>query len=227
MEPLGLHFVDGDLAYLYCPELDAHLQPQGVQLAKAASVGDPYAWQQWSNMHHATVETLQTADALLLLAHDECFLCLDDNESVVSSASSPTGAMEVYAVRVDGDDTLAVGATVELRVGRFDSHSCVAMRTDGTAGLAPCGSPNSRFVMQSDGAPEGAPDWANPRVIEVGRLPAHVPLFSYRSRAAALAREDPRLCLSGTTWGFRLFSSPDAVPAGIESPWSGDGSFCV
>ena len=65
---------------------------------------------------------------------------------------------------------------------------------------------------------------ANPRCIGFGRLPARVPLRSYRSHADAINRRDPRIRLSGCEWEFRLFPSPTRVPAGISDDRAGIGA---
>ena len=136
-------------------------------------------------------------------------------------ATSPPDALTLHFYRRDGGSSaLEVGALVELRVSTSDDDvRCVQLRPDGTIGLAPDGGPpGTIFVMQSDGASPGSPQWADPRCVQVNRQPAHAPLRSYRSEASALHFDDPRLCLSGE-WGFRLFSAPCAVPAGIEHAW--------
>ena len=227
-EDYPLAFVDGDLAYFYCAEAGSHVQPQGVRLVKAASVlGDRARWAAWQALQWSVgAATLHSDDAILLLSNTDTFMCVQDG-TVGFVSSDPTEAQLLLAVRVDGGPAfLEVGATVELRLtsdidggtaSGAPAQRCLQMRAGGRLGIALSGAANTTFVMQSDGAPEGSPHWANPRCIGFGRLPAHVPLRSYRSRAAALARDDPRLRLSGCPWDFRLFSRPAAVVADVAT----------
>ncbi|KOO32091.1 hypothetical protein Ctob_015655, partial [Chrysochromulina tobinii] len=223
-----LAFVDGDLAYFYCAEAGSHVQPQGVRLVKAASVlGDRARWAAWQALQWSVgAATLHSDDAILLLSNTDTFMCVQDG-TVGFVSSDPTEAQLLLAVRVDGGPAfLEVGAAVELRLtsdvgggtaSGAPAQRCLQMRAGGRIGVALSGAANTTFVMQSDGAPEGSPHWANPRCIGFGRLPAHVPLRSYRSRAAALARDDPRLRLSGCSWDFRLFPCPAAVVADVAT----------
>lgn len=217
-------FVDGDLAYFFCPGANAHLQSDSLRLVKAVSVlGDRNKWAAWVALQWSVgAATLCTDDALLLMTASETFVAVEDGGAISTAAQDPEEAQALLAVRVDGGPRiLEVGATVELRLDDADG-ACLQLHAGGAVSLATSGAPGTTFVLQSDGAAEGSPHWANPRCVSFGRMPAHVPLRSYRSHAAALAREDPRLQLSGCEWGFRLFPSPAAVIADIEAPGGGD-----
>ena len=153
-------FVNGDLAYFFCAALGMHLQPEGVQLVKAATVlGEPHRWTAWLMLHQSIgAATLNTADRLLLLLHSELFLGLSaDGSSLCVSSPEPADAVELQIVRLDGGETLEVGALVEIRVA--GGNTCIQLRHDGECSLAPSGSDCCSFVMQSDGASPGAPDW--------------------------------------------------------------------
>lgn len=56
--------------------------------------------------------------------------------------------------------------------------------------------------------------WQTPNVTSLGRLPAHVPLYSWREEADAQANTPSasRQYLDGE-WSFELYESPDSVPA--------------
>ena len=56
--------------------------------------------------------------------------------------------------------------------------------------------------------------WQTPNVTSLGRLPAHVPLYSWREESDAQANTPSasRQYLDGE-WSFELYESPDAVPA--------------
>lgn len=222
----GVAFVNGDWVYLVSNEVNGHLQAEGFQLVLATSVlGGPDAWHSWLLSHQSVgAATLHSGDVVLLYTQAEAFICVEEDGRTVGASCSPTDALTLSVVRVDGGGpSLEVGALVELRLGASESGTCLQLLPDGSTGIAALGATGSRFQMQSDGAVEGSPHWANPRCIGFGRMPAHVPLRSYRSQAAARAREDPRLRLSGCDWDFCLFPSPDAVPRGIERDWSGCG----
>ena len=212
-------FVNGDWVYLRSDELSTNLQPEGVQLVKAASVATADAFQLFQMVAGPFATVVHASEALVLLCAQERFLCLGDEGMLDAAASSPEQALVVRAVRIDGGrGTLEVGAHVELRLD--DGTRCVQLRPDGRLGVAPAGDlPGTHLVMQSDGAAADALPWADPRCIGINRLPAHVPLRSYRSADAARRGADPRLRLSGCDWGFRLFGAPSAVPPGIENDW--------
>ena len=56
--------------------------------------------------------------------------------------------------------------------------------------------------------------WQTPNVTSLGRLPAHVPLYSWREESDAQAnRPTPSRQYLDGEWSFELYESPDAVPA--------------
>ena len=120
--------------------------------------------------------------------------------------------------------TLAIRVTTTTGTGTDqDPQSCLQLHPNGAVTIAARGgAPGTSFVLCSDGpASASPPHWADPQTIGFGRLPAHVPLRSYRSERACLEGSDPRTPLSGhgRSWGFRLFESPRSVPPGIEHAW--------
>ncbi len=61
--------------------------------------------------------------------------------------------------------------------------------------------------------PAPQPNWMNPGITSLGRLPAHCPLSSWRSEAAARAGLDSeRVRLLDGQWQFSFFDRPEAVP---------------
>ncbi|TGG95472.1 beta-galactosidase [Natronospirillum operosum] len=72
-------------------------------------------------------------------------------------------------------------------------------------------------------------DWENPAVVQVNRMPAHSPLFSYPSVQAARAGTDSRRRLLNGDWAFSLVDRPESVQTDfIEQPgWVGDGCIPV
>ena len=222
---------DGDVAYFYCPQISAHLRSDGLQLCKASSVADPDALAHYLISAHAQSAALNEGEELLLLAGNEQFLCVSGERGreglIEPDAADPASANQIFIVRLDGGTAaLEVGALVELRTGNGGDPACLQLHSNGLVTIASRGDiPGTAFIMQSDGpSASSLPPWADPQVIGFGRLPAHVPLRSYRSEASALAASDPRVRLSGgEPWGFRWFESPLAVPRGIEFSWPADG----
>ena len=233
-------FHDGDLAHFYCPMANAHLWPDGVQLCLASSLTDPNSFACYLISAHAKAAAIHSGEALLLLASNEQFFCVGgegEQEAVIDAgAAEPASALIIRVVRIDGgggeQGALEVGAHVELCVGDASNPSdhqnhrwsCLQLHPNGAVTIAARGgAPGTSFVLCSDGPASASkpPHWADPQTIGFGRLPAHVPLRSYRSEEAFLEGSDPRTPLSGNgrSWGFRLFESPRSVPPGIEHAW--------
>lgn len=65
------------------------------------------------------------------------------------------------------------------------------------------------------------PDWENPQVVGINKLPAHAPLIPYPNEASALAgrrEESPYFLLLNGQWQFHLAANPYAAPDGFFQP---------
>ena len=114
----------------------------------------------------------------------------------------------------DGSQIGLVVCAEDCEVG----GGCLQLQLDGKIGLAPHASRlRCTFVLRSDGAGPGAPNWMDPGITSWGRLAAHAPLRSCRCEADALAMRDGRLCLSGE-WAFRPGGRAESSPTLASTP---------
>lgn len=65
------------------------------------------------------------------------------------------------------------------------------------------------------------PDWENPQVVGINKLPAHATLIPYPNETTALTCQrdkSPYFLLLNGQWKFKLAANPDSIPAGFYRP---------
>ena len=110
-DKIPFDFCDGDLCWFRSADVSseqqgighpAQLLPEGVQLVRAASVGDSDAWQLYQMVSGPFAAALVAGEPLLLLGPYEQFFALSDGDTLVPSAGTPGDGQLVSVARVDG-----------------------------------------------------------------------------------------------------------------------------